>query len=97
MNFFTKIWDSIKEALMGLGAVLIAFIGYKLVSQERKLKTLEQEKLQAEAQNAIQEQQGEINAAKQQVAETTTTLEKATDNLRTNESELDKLRRERPK
>lgn len=93
MNAF---FDKIKGYLVAIGGVILAIIGYKLIEQNNEIKTLELDKAQSEAENAIKVKEGELNEVKKQTEAAETKSNTSNSNYESAKSELDKLRGNRP-
>ena len=96
-TLLTTIFSKVKEYLAILGAGILAYLGYKFISQEKQIETLKQENASANADNVVKENQGEVNVIEQQTKDAQTVLDASSADLQSNELELAKLRANRPK
>lgn len=96
-DFFSGFLDKLKTILSLLATGVLAFIGYKLISQDKQIESLELEKDKAEADNLVKEKQGELNEIKHETEAAEHKFEKSNDDLKSNLIILEELRRNRPK
>lgn len=96
IEFFTGLTSKLRSTLSIIGAIAAAYIGYKLFSQQKRIKELEHEVAQSQASNVIKEKTGELNEIKKQTSTAKTKMDKSNRNYDDNKRILEQLRKNRP-
>lgn len=96
LEYLLKFQDKFKSFLSLLGTIALSIIGYKILTQDRKIKDLESDLDQATAENDIKEKQGELNEIKSNEKIIEKKFKDANDAYKHSKSELDNIRKHRP-
>ena len=95
-TFFSNLFDKFKGVLAVLGTAVTAFIAYKVISQEKEITTLKDENATEKTEVVLTKQEDQLNDTQIQETAAKVTLDQNDATLQSDESELNKLRSNRP-